>query len=175
MPEYPPDSIDIRMLESPDLAFFHRRKKGMSKRWIPVLLVISALGLSALTCGGTITTLHNKSNEGGHIELRLSREDGEIHQDIPIDKNWTGVLLHAEATLTVGEGGFTGFLVDGRGNRHPLNVAVGEPAQWSGDLLTDGNGGVVLLGAGESARDIFLVLDYRADNPPKRQTGSDSN
>jgi len=143
------------------------------RKWFPALFVLSGLIVSALTCGGAITTIHNTHNNSGHIEVRFSAEDGEVAHDILLDKSWASVRLHCDVKLEMEEGSFTAVLVDGKGARFPLKASSGEPASLSLDLVTDLSGEIRIEGEGRKARGILLTIDYAGNDLPRRWDNPD--
>ena len=130
------------------------------KRVTYLILPILALALAVLACSGGYSTSSKISGNSGEVRVKTNEADGSDSTSVELNEDWMRERVGVTATLTVEAGSCQADLIGEDGTVLSLDVSAGNPAQASGDLVTDSFGEVEFETACQGAQNLELLINF---------------
>ncbi len=130
------------------------------KRVTYLILAILALSLAALACSGGYSTTSKINGNSGEVRIKTNEADGTDSTSVELNEDWMRERVGVTATLTVEAGSCQAELVGENGTVLSLNASAGNPAQASGDLVTDSFGEVEFETNCQGVQNLELLITF---------------
>ena len=130
------------------------------KRIYYLILPILALALAILACSGGYSTTSKLNGNSGEVRVKTGEADGTDSTSVELNEDWMRDRVFATATLSMEAGSCRATLVGEEGTTLVLDASAGNPAQASGDLVTDGFGEVDLETNCQGVTNLDLLINF---------------